>query len=216
MNFRHIHLALDCFQGDDIHGLTVIFDPMKRIAILASGSGTNAENLVLYFRQHPLARVVMMACDRKQAKVFERMHKLDIPSFYIISADLKDDGLLNLLKEQAIDLVVLAGFLKLVPEKVIHAYRGRIINIHPALLPKYGGKGMFGMHVHEAVVKAGEGKTGITIHHVNEHFDEGEIIARFEVPLKPDDTPESVAEKIHRLEMKHYPEVVENLILGMK
>lgn len=189
---------------------------MKRIAILASGSGTNAENLVLYFRQHPLARVVMVACDRKQAKVFERMRQLDIPTFYITSRDLKDVGLLDLLKEQAIDLVVLAGFLKLVPEKIIHVYRGRIINIHPALLPKYGGKGMFGMHVHEAVVKAGESKTGITIHHVNEHFDEGEIIARFEVPLKPDDTPDSVAEKIHRLEMIHYPEVVEKLILAME
>lgn len=189
---------------------------MKRIAILASGSGTNAENLALYFRQHPLARVVMMACDRKEAKVFERMRKLDIPTFYITSSDLKDKGLLNLLKEQAIDLVVLAGFLKLVPEKIIHAFRGRIINIHPALLPKYGGKGMFGMHIHEAVVKAGESNTGITIHHVNEHFDEGEIIARFEVEVAPVDTPESVAQKIHRLEMKHYPEVVEKLILAME
>lgn len=186
---------------------------MKRIAVLASGSGSNAENLVRYFEHHPAGRVVMMVCDRRQAFVFERMQKLGVPSYYINKDELYNGGLLKLLKEHEIDLVVLAGFLKLVPKDVIDAFPRRIINVHPALLPKFGGKGMFGMHVHTAVVNAGETKTGITIHYVNEHFDEGEIIAQFETDVLPEDTPETVAKKIHELEMRYFPGVIEKLLL---
>lgn len=187
---------------------------MKKIAVLASGSGSNAENLVRYFSSHSDARVAMMICDRKEAFVFERMKKLEVPSYYIRKDELYSGGLLKLLQENKIDLVVLAGFLKLVPQDVIHTFPKRIINVHPALLPKFGGKGMYGMHVHTAVVNAGETKTGITIHYVNEHFDEGEIIAQFETDVLPDDTPETVAAKIHQLEMRHFPEVVERVVSG--
>jgi phosphoribosylglycinamide formyltransferase-1 len=185
---------------------------MIKIAVLASGSGTNAENLVRYFREHPSARVMMMACDRKEAYVFERMKTLRVPSYYIRKDDLTGGGLLKLLTDNGIDLVVLAGFLKLVPRDVINAFPNRIINVHPALLPKFGGKGMYGMHVHTAVVNAGETKTGITIHYVNEHFDEGEIIAQFETDVLPEDAAETVAKKIHELEMKHFPEVVGEVV----
>lgn len=185
---------------------------MKKIAVLASGSGTNAENLVKYFSGRTEAGVVMMICDRKEAFVFERMKNLGVPSYYIRKDELYTGGLLKLLKENEIDLVVLAGFLKLVPQDVIDSFPNRIINVHPALLPKFGGKGMFGMHVHTAVVNAGETKTGITIHYVNEHFDEGEIIAQFETDVVPEDTPESVAKKIHDLEMRYFPEVVGRVV----
>ena len=188
---------------------------MKKIAVLASGSGTNAGNLVKYFSSRQEARVEMMICDRKEAFVFERMKNLGVPSYYIRKDELCSGGLLKLLKEHKIDLVVLAGFLKLVPQDVINAFPNRIINVHPALLPKFGGKGMFGMHVHTAVVNAGETKSGITIHYVNEHFDEGEIIAQFETDVLPEDTPETVAKKIHELEMRYFPQVVERVVSGL-
>jgi phosphoribosylglycinamide formyltransferase-1 len=188
---------------------------MKKIAVLASGSGTNAENLVRYFEGSEEASVATMICDRKEAFVFERMKKLGVHSYYIRKDELYAGGLLNILRQNEIDLVVLAGFLKLVPQDVIDAFPRRIINVHPALLPKFGGKGMFGMHVHTAVVNAGETKTGITIHYVNEHFDEGEIIAQFETDVLPEDTPESVAKKIHELEMRHFPEVVGEVVSGI-
>lgn len=185
---------------------------MKKIAIFASGSGSNAENLVRYFDKHPDVEISMVVSDRKSAYVFERMNMLKIPSYYMSKADFEDGTVLKLLKDNKIDWIVLAGFLKLLPVSIINEYPQRIINIHPALLPKFGGKGMYGMHVHEAVAKAGESKTGITIHYVNEHFDEGEIIAQYETAVLPGDTPESIANKIHELEMKWFPDVIEKLI----
>jgi len=140
------------------------------------------------------------------------MKRLDVPSVYVPKNEFENGRILSILNEHRIDLVVLAGFLLLVPESLLADYSGRIINVHPALLPKFGGKGMYGRYVHEAVVKANEVKTGITIHFVNERFDEGEIIAQFETPLSPEDTPDTVAKKIHELEMKNFPKVVEDVI----
>lgn len=185
---------------------------MKNIAIFASGSGSNAENLVTFFKGRDDVKIVMMVCNRKNALVFERMNRLNIPSYYISNDDFENGNLLKLLHQNNIDWIVLAGFLKLVPEHIIKSFPNKIVNIHPALLPKFGGKGMYGKHVHDAVIASGETKTGITIHYVNEHFDEGEIIAQFETEVLPDDTAEMVAEKIHALEMKYFPEVVDKLI----
>ena len=185
---------------------------MYKIVIFASGSGSNAENLVRYFDKHPDVEISMMVSDRKNALVFEKMKSLDIPSYYMSKGDFEDGSVLKLLKDCNIDWIVLAGFLKLLPVSIINEYPQRIINIHPALLPKFGGKGMYGMHVHEAVAKAGELKTGITIHYVNEHFDEGEIIAQYETAVSPGDTPGTIAGKIHELEMKWFPLVIEKLV----
>jgi phosphoribosylglycinamide formyltransferase-1 len=185
---------------------------MKRIAVFASGSGSNAENLVNYFRDSEVARISLVVCNRKEAFVFERMKRLEIPCIYVPKNDFVNGSILSALKAYNIDMIVLAGFLLLVPDSLLSEYSGKIINVHPALLPGFGGKGMYGKHVHEAVVKAGEQKSGITIHYVNERFDEGEIIAQFETALQPGDTPESVAAKIHELEMKFFPKVVEDVI----
>lgn len=185
---------------------------MKKIAILASGSGSNAENLVRYFDKHPLVEVVMMISNRKNAFVFERMKRLGITSYYMSREAFENGSVLQLLKDQKVDWIILAGFLKLLPLSIINEYPERIVNIHPALLPEFGGEGMYGMHVHEAVVKSGVSKTGISIHFVNENFDEGEVIAQYETKVVPGDTPESVAAKIHELEMEWFPKVVEKVI----
>ncbi|MBK6643863.1 MAG: phosphoribosylglycinamide formyltransferase [Bacteroidia bacterium] len=189
---------------------------MKKLAILASGSGSNAENLVNYFSNHPLARVELVISDRKNAFVHERMARLGIPSYYMNKEEFENGSVLTFLQEKEIDLVILAGFLKLVPQDLIRSFHNRIINIHPALLPSFGGKGMYGMHVHEAVVAGGATKTGITIHYVNENFDEGEIIAQYETELLKTDTPQDVAAKIHELEMKWFPVVVAQLLSNEK
>ena len=185
---------------------------MKKVAIFASGSGSNAENLVNYFNGHPLIEVSLVISDRKNAFVHERMKRLHVPCLYMPAADFQNGSVLRVLKEYSIDYVILAGFLKLVPADLISAFPNRIVNIHPALLPLFGGKGMFGMHVHEAVVASGASQSGITIHFVNENYDEGEVIARFETPVLPTDTPADVAAKIHELEMKWFPVVIERLI----
>lgn len=185
---------------------------MKKIAIFASGSGSNAENLVRYFKNHTVIQINMMVSDRSKAYVFERMQQFSIPSFYRDTEAFENGSVLKLLKEREIDWIVLAGFLKLLPEAITTAYPNKIVNIHPALLPDFGGKGMYGKHVHEAVINAGVTKTGITIHYVNEHFDEGEIIAQYETAVLPDDTAATIAEKIHNLEMKWFPATVEKII----
>lgn len=185
---------------------------MKKIAIFASGSGSNAENLVHYFSHHPLIEVSLVVSDRKNAFVHERMKRLGVPCFYMPATDFQNGSVLKILKEYSIDYVILAGFLKLVPTDLIRAFPNRMVNIHPALLPAFGGKGMYGMHVHEAVVASGASQSGITIHFVNENYDEGEVIARFETPVLPSDTPADVAAKIHELEMKWFPVVIEQLI----
>jgi phosphoribosylglycinamide formyltransferase 1 len=188
---------------------------MKNIAIFASGGGSNAENLANYFKESSLAKIAVVISDRKEAGVFERIKKYNIPALYADRESFTNGLLLEILENYKIDLIVLAGFLKLMPESIVNRYHNRIINIHPALLPKFGGKGMYGMNVHKAVVEKCETKTGITIHYVNSRYDEGEIIAAFETDVDKNDTPETVAAKIHSLEMKHFPVVIEKVILEM-
>lgn len=189
---------------------------MERIAILASGKGSNADRLCRYFRNHPTARIHLIACDRETAGVYEVARAHGITSVHL-SPELRKTpgGLLDLLKQHRITFVVLAGYLRLIPGDVVEAYPGRIINLHPALLPKYGGKGMHGMHVHEAVHAAGETVTGITIHFVNEHYDEGAIIAQFSTAIEAGEAPQHIAEKIAALEAGHFAPVVESVISGL-
>lgn len=185
---------------------------MKRIVIFASGSGTNAENIIKYFHKSTVATVVQVLSNKKDAKVLERCSRLNVKSLHFKRNDFFDtDIILKLLKEQA-DLIILAGFLWRVPQKIINAFPNKIINIHPALLPKYGGKGMYGMNVHEAVIANREKETGITIHYVNENYDEGAIIFQKSVKLNQNDTPVDVAKKIHKLEMKYFPIIIEELV----
>lgn len=185
-----------------------------RVAIFASGSGTNAENIIRYFQSRGSGiEVALVVCNRRGAEVFERAGRLGVPAEYVPKPEFADSSrVLSLLDGYRIDFIVLAGFLLVVPDWLIERYRGRIVNIHPSLLPAYGGRGMYGMHVHEAVVAAGECETGITIHHVSEHCDEGEPIFQARVALEPGDTPETVAAKVHALEYEHYPRIVESLL----
>lgn len=186
---------------------------MKRIAVFASGSGSNAENIVKFFRNNDLARVTIILSNKRDAYVLERAQQLGVPSISFNREDFyNSDKIVRTLEEQRIDLVVLAGFLWLVPQSLIEKYDGRIVNIHPALLPKYGGKGMFGMNVHNAVVAEKETETGITIHYVNGRYDEGNVIFQAKVSVNPSDTPEMVADKVHHLEYEHFPKIVEKLI----
>ena len=188
---------------------------MTRIAILASGSGTNAQRLMEHFHLHEKAEVVLVGCDQPNAGVIQRVWDNNVPCYLFSGAQLKDGTVLRELLGQRIDLVVLAGFMRLIPAEMVRAFPKRIINIHPALLPKFGGKGMYGNHVHEAVIAAKETESGITIHYVNEHYDEGEHIAQFRCPVLPNDTPDSLAERIHGLEHAHYPAVVEGALKVM-
>lgn len=185
----------------------------KRIVIFASGSGTNAQNVIQYFQKGEVAEVVLVLTNKKDAKVIDRAKNLNVQSFFFNKSELIDEkGVLQVLKDINPDLIVLAGFLLKFPESIIANFHNRVINLHPALLPKYGGKGMYGHHVHEAVVENGERETGITIHFVNENYDEGKIIFQKSTPLSSEDTPETVAEKIHQLEYKYFPKVIESLL----
>ena len=186
---------------------------MKRIVIFASGSGTNAENLIKFFHNRENASVIQVLTNNPHAKVLDRAKKLGVSalSFNKIAFTQTDD-VLHLLKAVKPDLIVLAGFLWKFPEKILNEFPNKVINVHPALLPKYGGKGMYGMHVHNAVVANKEAETGITIHYVNEHYDEGSIIFQAKCNLEVNDTAEDVASKIHELEMEHFPKVVEKLL----
>lgn len=185
---------------------------MKSIIIFASGSGSNAENIIKYFHHNNLAKVILVLTNKKDAKVIERCNKLNVSSLFFNKHAFKQDIVLNILKQFNPDLIVLAGFLLKIPEAIVTAFPNRIINVHPALLPKYGGKGMYGMHVHRAVVENKEPVSGITIHYVNEHYDEGNIIFQAETKLDENDTPESLAEKIHTLEYEHFPTVIAKLL----
>ena len=185
----------------------------KNIAIFASGSGTNAENIIRYFQENDLIRVALVLSNRSDAYVLERAHRLQVPSEVFLKEDwVSGEQILALLHEYHIDFIVLAGFLIRVPERLLHAYPDKIINIHPALLPKFGGKGMYGDRVHEAVVAAGEAETGITIHYLNEHFDEGEIIVQYKCPVVAEDTAGDIAKKVHALEYEYYPKVIDSLL----
>jgi len=181
---------------------------MKRIALFASGSGSNAENIIRYFSNSTELEFPVIISNRPDAPVHERAKKLMIPSYVFKKSDFESGKVLEFLRENSIDFLVLAGFLLKIPENLLQAYPDRIINIHPALLPKFGGQGMYGSHVHEAVVAAGEKESGITIHYVNENYDEGCIIFQARCPVFPSDTPDEVAEKVHALEYEHFPRVI--------
>jgi phosphoribosylglycinamide formyltransferase-1 len=189
------------------------FDLMKRIAIFASGSGTNMQRIAEYFQGNPAVEVSVLVCNKADAGVIQRAEKLQIPVVMINRSDFyQSDAITNQLIDLQIDLIVLAGFLWLIPDHLLHAFPQRIINIHPALLPKYGGKGMFGEHVHQAVIMANEAESGITIHYVNEHYDEGAVIFQTSFRLVSGETPDSLAQRIHQLEYRHFPEVIERLL----
>lgn len=188
---------------------------MKNIAIFASGSGTNAEKLLERFQNHPQAQVALVLTNNSKAGVITRAERFGIPVEVFSRQTLHTtDQVLITLQHHAIDFIVLAGFMLKIPENLTKAFPDRIVNIHPALLPAYGGVGMYGRHVHEAVVAAGETQTGISIHYVNEHYDEGRMILQVSCPVAPDDTPEDVAAKVQQLEHRYYPEVVAELILA--
>ena len=186
---------------------------MTCFAIFVSGNGSNCEQLIHHFSQSAVARAVLVVSSRADAYALVRAERLGVPTAIVPKAQLADaDQVLPLLRRYDVQFVVLAGFLPLVPDYLIEAFPRRIVNIHPALLPKYGGKGMWGHHVHEAVKAAGEAETGMTVHWVTPQCDEGDIIAQYRVQLSPDDTADDIAAKEHRLEMEHFPQVVEQLL----
>jgi phosphoribosylglycinamide formyltransferase-1 len=185
----------------------------QSIVIFASGNGSNAHNIILYFKNHPSIKVSAVFCNKPNAKVVERAKDEGVEVFIFTKAQLTDSNLvLNQLKIFKTDYIILAGFLLKIPEKIIKSFPDKIINIHPALLPKFGGKGMYGMHVHRAVVEHQEPESGITIHYVNEHYDEGAIIFQAKCQVQKTDTAEDVASKIHDLEMQHFPEVIHGVL----
>ena len=186
---------------------------MKNIAILASGSGSNAENIAKYFEESDYARVSFIIANNPEAYVLERAKKLGIEAAVVTKQQFMEaDSIIAMLKERNIDFVVLAGFLLLVPQKLIQAYPGKIVNIHPALLPKHGGKGMYGDRVHKAVVECGESESGITIHLNDDQNDKGTTFFQAKCPVLPSDTPDDVAAKVHALEYEHFPHVIEEIM----
>jgi phosphoribosylglycinamide formyltransferase-1 len=186
---------------------------MKNIAIFASGSGTNAENLIRFFRTSPYGEVNLVLSNRAGAGVIDRAQTLGVETIVFNREQFyQSEELLDVLIERNIDYVVLAGFLWLVPEYLLKHFENKMLNIHPALLPKYGGKGMFGQHVHAAVLENQEQESGITIHRVSRKYDQGSIVFQARCEVKSDDTPESLASRIHQLEYEHYPVVVEKLL----
>lgn len=185
---------------------------MKNIVVFASGSGTNAENIIAHFNKTNSANVVAVFSNNPNAKVLEKAKKWNVPTVVFTKEALFSKELLEKLNAFQPDLIVLAGFLLKFPPTIIASYPHKVINIHPALLPKYGGKGMYGMNVHQAVIENKETQTGITIHFVNTDYDEGHIIFQKRVPLIGLETPEVVAEKVHQLELEYFPGVIENVL----
>jgi len=180
------------------------------MAIFASGAGTNAREVIRYFELHPHAQVTLVVCNKSDAGVLTIAKEFGVETMIIDKSMFQDEKkFLSELRERGIELIVLAGFLWLIPSWLVQEFPGGIINIHPSLLPKFGGKGMYGMHVHRAVIAAGEKKSGITIHLVNEHFDEGQHLAQFETDIPEGTTPEGLAQRIHELEHRHFAEVID-------
>ncbi|MDX9811655.1 MAG: phosphoribosylglycinamide formyltransferase [Bacteroidales bacterium] len=189
---------------------------MRNIAVFASGSGTNAENIIKYFSTSNTARVTLVLSNRREAFVLKRAAALKVKTFFFDRNDFYNTGkVLERLKEAETSFIVLAGFLWLVPDDILSEYGNRIVNIHPALLPSYGGQGMFGDRVHRAVIENGEKESGISIHYVNSRYDSGDIIFQARCKVESDDTPESLAAKVHALEYAHFPRVIDELVSSL-
>lgn len=186
----------------------------KKLAIFASGSGTNAEEIFKYFRGHDQVEVVLLLSNKADAYALERAKKFNVDARVFNRAQFQDETILEWLKEDGVTHIVLAGFLWLIPEYLIKNFPDRIVNVHPALLPKFGGKGMYGSNVHEAVKNSGEVETGITIHVVNEKYDEGKVLFQAKCEVAKSDTPDDIANKVHQLEHQHFPRVIEKWVLG--
>lgn len=185
----------------------------KKIAIFASGEGTNAQRIIDYFKSSATVEVALVLSNKASANVLSRAQNAGIPQVVVDKPGFYElNTTIELLHKAQIDLIVLAGFLWIIPEKLVKAFPDKIINIHPSLLPKFGGKGMYGMHVHKAVVEAKEKESGISIHFVNEHYDEGKIIAQHHCSVSDTDTAESLAAKIHQLEYEHFPKAIEQVL----
>ncbi len=188
---------------------------IKKIAIFASGNGSNAENIIKYFTGNERVKIALILSNNPRAYVVERAQNHHIPYVVFTSKELKETPVvIDKLKEFDIDYIVLAGFLLLIPTTIIRAFPGRIINIHPALLPKFGGKGMYGSLVHEAVRQSGDTETGISIHFVNEKYDEGAVLFQARCVVAPEDTAETIAHKVHQLEYRYFPEIIEKVVAG--
>lgn len=184
-----------------------------KIAIFVSGGGTNCENIIRYFKDSENVATALVISNKADAPALEKAQRLDVPTQVVTKAELNDEAvMMPLLQQYGVDFIVLAGFLPLIPDFLVERFARRIINIHPSLLPKYGGKGMWGHHVHEAVKAAGDTETGMTVHWVTPVCDGGEIIAQYKVALSPEDTADDIAAKEHVLEMKYYPQVIEQVI----
>ncbi len=187
--------------------------PVKKIVIFASGTGTNAENIIKHFQNSDTAKVVAVFSNRRSAGALKKAHDLNVKALLFDKEALYySHDVLNVLRDIKPDLIVLAGFLWLMPKRILQQFSNKIINIHPALLPNYGGKGMYGSKVHEAVIANKEKESGISIHYVNDKYDEGQIIFQATTQLDNTDTPDSLANKIHELEYRHFPEVIQKLL----
>ncbi|WP_346235984.1 phosphoribosylglycinamide formyltransferase [Niabella insulamsoli] len=186
----------------------------QKLAIFASGAGSNAKKIIEHFKNSPVAAVALVVCNKPHAGVLDIAAAAEIETALIERDQYKKDGYAQFLKEKGIDFVILAGFLWKIPQPLIDAFPRGIINIHPALLPKYGGKGMYGAFVHEAVIAAKDAVSGITIHYVDEHYDHGDVIFQATCDIAPGDTPDQLAEKVHQLEHEHFPRVIEQLLTG--
>lgn len=186
---------------------------MINLAIFVSGGGSNCENIIRYFKDSDKVNVALVVANKTGIPALEKAERLGVPTRVLPKADLnREDVVLPLMKEYSIDFIVLAGFLLVIPDFLIREYDHRMINLHPALLPKFGGMGMYGHRVHEAVKAAGETETGMTVHWVSGKVDSGGIIAQFRTPISPDDTPDDIAAKEHALEMEHFPQVIEDVL----
>lgn len=187
--------------------------PQKKIVVFASGSGTNAENIIKYFQKQPDASVVAVFSNKRSAKVLKRAHDLNVKALHFDRDALYNSyDVLHILEDIDPDLIVLAGFMWIFPQDILKRFPNKIVNIHPALLPKYGGKGMYGMHVHEAIIQNKEKESGISIHYVNESYDEGEVIFQAKTEISKEDTPDTLAQKIHKLEYRHFPEILQQIL----
>lgn len=184
----------------------------KKIALFASGSGSNVQNIIEYFKESTSFNFPLVLSNKADAYVHQRADNLGVPSFtFSKESFVEGTDILSVLEEYEIDYIVLAGFLIRIPDVLVQKYVDRIINIHPSLLPKYGGKGMYGDKVHQAVKAAGDSESGITIHYINEHYDEGNIISQYKCEITNEDTAESIASKVHKLEYEYYPKVIEQI-----